>query len=240
MRTLLVDDEAAARGYLKDMLTAHPEIQVMAEARDGLEAIEKINRLRPDLVFLDVQMPVLDGFAVLPYLKHRPLIIFCTAFDQYALRAFEVSALDYLLKPPEPARLAKSLEKARDEWGKLERLGEQVKPAGPRNIVVHKHNKYQVLWLRDIHMFIKEGRYTSAVVDDNQRFLTDLSLDKLAKDIVDPSFMRVSRSAIIRKEFISTFAVKSFGTGEIVTRIGERIAVSRGRLRDFKTWFFGA
>src|SRR4051812_23820397 len=112
IRTLVIDDEQPARERLKQLLTAHPDIDVIAEAGDGVEAAEKIAALSPDLVLLDIQMPGASGLDVAASLgKPRPAVIFCTAFDQYAVDAFELSALDYLLKPVNRARLASALDR---------------------------------------------------------------------------------------------------------------------------------
>ena len=124
MRCLVVDDERSAREYLRDLLDEIQGIEVIGEAKDGLDAIDKINRLRPELVLLDIQMPVLNGLSLIPYLKHRPLIVFVTAYDQYAIDAFRVHAVDYLLKPVERQLLAEAIQRAQHEWQKLQALHE--------------------------------------------------------------------------------------------------------------------
>ncbi|MEO7733217.1 MAG: response regulator, partial [Kofleriaceae bacterium] len=112
MRVLIIDDERLARSELRRLLGAHPELEIVGEARNADEALDQIARFAPDLVFLDVRMPGCDGFELLERLDDAPAVIFTTAFDQYALRAFEVSALDYLVKPIRPDRLAAALAKA--------------------------------------------------------------------------------------------------------------------------------
>lgn len=114
LRTLLVDDEAPARMLLREYLGAHGDVEIVGECENGLDAVHAVDRLAPDLVFLDVQMPRLDGFEVLELLDPRPAVVFCTAYDQYALRAFEVSAVDYLLKPFGRERLAAALDRVRE------------------------------------------------------------------------------------------------------------------------------
>src|SRR4051794_22459197 len=112
MRSLIIDDEAAARSRLTRLLTAHPEVEVAGEASDGLQALDRIEQLRPDLIFLDIQMPGLNGFEVLRSMPGgaQPLVVFVTGFDRHALEAFETNALAYLLKPVERERLAAVLE----------------------------------------------------------------------------------------------------------------------------------
>ncbi|HEV2105183.1 MAG TPA: response regulator, partial [Candidatus Eisenbacteria bacterium] len=112
MRVLLVDDEAPARALLREYLAAHPGVEIAGECANGFEAVKAIAETRPDLVFLDVQMPKLDGFEVLELLEPPPAVIFCTAYDEPALRAFEVHAVDYLLKPLGRERLAEALARA--------------------------------------------------------------------------------------------------------------------------------
>src|ERR1700689_19548 len=120
VRAMIVDDEELARGFLREMLGIHPDIEVVAECPNGFEAVKSIGDTRPDLLFLDVQMPKLDGFEVLELIDPGPVVIFVTAYDQYAMRAFDAHAVDYLLKPFSPERFEKALERAR------QRLGEHV------------------------------------------------------------------------------------------------------------------
>ncbi|HEY6194359.1 MAG TPA: response regulator, partial [Candidatus Eisenbacteria bacterium] len=124
MRVLVVDDEVPARALLREYLGAHPGIELAGECANGFDAVKAIAELAPDLVFLDVQMPKLDGFEVLELLDPPPAVIFCTAYDEYALRAFEVHAVDYLLKPFGRERLAEALDRARA------RLALAAAPAG--------------------------------------------------------------------------------------------------------------
>src|SRR6516165_10990471 len=118
MRAIIIDDERLARSELKKLLTDYPEIEVVAEAANASEGIEKIENLNPDLVFLDIQMPGKTGFDLLAELDRAPHVIFTTAYDEYALKAFEVNALDYLMKPVEPKRLADALQKLQVEEDK--------------------------------------------------------------------------------------------------------------------------
>ena len=113
MKALVIDDERLARLELRRLLAAHPEVEIMGEARDGEEALALIAKLGPDLIFLDIQMPGMSGFDLLERLEDLPQVIFTTAYDEYALKAFEVNALDYLLKPVAPARLAAALARDR-------------------------------------------------------------------------------------------------------------------------------
>src|SRR5712671_2109827 len=119
-KAVIVDDEDLARGYLREMLRAHPDIEIVAECANGFEAVKAIAETNPDLLFLDVQMPKLDGFEVLELIDadRAPAVIFVTAFDEYATRAFDSHAVDYLLKPFDAARLDRALERARERVGR--------------------------------------------------------------------------------------------------------------------------
>ena len=238
MRTLLVDDEAHARQYLRDLLANHAQIEVIGEAENGLEAIEKINRFVPDLVFLDIQMPVLNGFRVLNYLQCKPLIVFCTAYDQFAIKAFETNALDYLLKPVTAERLAKSLQKVDQEWEKMTQFQQLLSEAeGLRDVVCHRNNAYHVFWLQDIQFFAKEGRYTAVQTELDGTFLTELTVDHLEKQIQNDAFFRINRATIIRRDIIRQFKIQTYSTGKIETADGHSFSVSRSRLQSFKQWF---
>jgi len=133
MRVAIVDDEALARSVLREYLAALPEVEVVAECANGFEAVKVVSELQPDLLLLDVQMPKLDGFEVLDLVGRDVAVIFVTAYDQYALRAFEVHAIDYLLKPFSAARLAEALDRARERLSRGERLpiAEVTKAARP-------------------------------------------------------------------------------------------------------------
>src|SRR5271169_4645292 len=124
LKAVIVDDEALARGYVREMLRAHPEIEIAAECANGFEAVKAIGETTPDLVFLDIQMPKLDGFEVLELIDPGPAVVFVTAYDEYAMRAFDAHAVDYLLKPFDAERFERSLERAKA------RLGERTMPAG--------------------------------------------------------------------------------------------------------------
>ncbi len=237
MRTILIDDEEGARGHLRELLRAHTNVDVIAEADHPLEAIRLVNELAPDLVFLDIQMPLMDGFDLIPYLESQPIIIFCSAYDAYALEAFEVNALDYLLKPVDPPRLAQALERARGEWQKLEALAMMApRPHGLRNIVCQVGGRHRVLWLREITAFHKEGRYTAAHTADAS-YLTDLTLDYLERKIVHPDFFRINRGVILRKDQVRAFEARPHGSATVTTISGEALTVSRSRFGAFKDWF---
>ena len=150
MKALVIDDERLARLELRRLLAAHPEVEIVGEARGGEEALALISKLGPDVIFLDIQMPGMSGFDLLERLEDLPQVIFTTAYDEYAIKAFEVNALDYLLKPIPPARLAAALAKVRPRADK------------PRleQVFVRDGDRCWIVRLTDIFLLESEGNYT--------------------------------------------------------------------------------
>jgi two-component system LytT family response regulator len=150
MKALIIDDERLARLELRRLLAEHPEIEIVGEAATGEEALALIPRLAPDLLFLDIQMPGMTGFDLLEHVEDLPQVIFTTAYDEYAIKAFEVNALDYLLKPIPPARLAGALAKVRPRSGK------------PRleQVFVREGERCWIVRMADIFLLESEGNYT--------------------------------------------------------------------------------
>ncbi|CAM2065290.1 Response regulator [Sulfidibacter corallicola] len=240
MRTLLIEDEDGARAYLRGLLEGHDDVAVVGEAENGLKAIEAVNRLEPDLIFLDVQMPVLNGFEILGYFKHHPMIVFCTAFDEYAIKAFEVNALDYLLKPVDPHRLSQCLEKIRQECRKRDSLQAlALEPDRTRNLVCRRGQSYHLVWLREVCMIFKDGRYTAVRTSEGGQYFLDLTIDQVDGKICNDHFFRINRATIMRREAVRRFGALPNGNGELETEWGESLSISRGRLAEFRRWFQG-
>ncbi|MBZ5619048.1 MAG: LytTR family DNA-binding domain-containing protein [Acidobacteriia bacterium] len=207
MNSLIVDDEASARSRLTRLLSAHPEVRIVGEAADGLEAIERIERLHPDLVFLDIQIPGLDGFQVIRSLRPavpRPLIVFVTGFDQHALEAFEANALAYLLKPVETERLAAVLERAAKlcEFERLRseeerRVADTVRSRAPvlQQIVGRKRDRFILLSPDDILYFSAENGLLKAKTATDS-YLVTYQLAEL-EAALPPSFFRARRSVLV-------------------------------------------
>ena len=168
MRTLIVDDEAIARRELRRLLREHPSVEVVGEAEGVEDAKKKLERLDLDLLLLDIEMPGGSGFSLLEQIDPVPHVVFTTAYDEFALRAFEVNALDYLMKPIEPARLARALEKVERD------LREEVPPtSGERlgldqRVFVRDGDRCWFLALREVVMFKSEGNYSRVVFDDGR------------------------------------------------------------------------
>jgi two-component system LytT family response regulator len=216
MRALLVDDERIARQELSRLLAAHPEIEIAAEAHNGEQAQELILKLAPDVVFLDIQMPGMTGFELLAKLEDVPQIIFTTAYDEYAIRAFEVSALDYLLKPIAPARLAAAVAKLRP----------RKTPPRLEQVFVRDGERCWLVRVADIYLLESEGNYTR-VCFKGERPLIARSLAALEARL-DPSiFFRTSRAQLINLKWVAKVQPGPAGNLEITLRSGEAISASR-------------
>ena len=205
---LIVDDEAAARNRLRQALSDNHHLQVLGEARDGVEAVEKIEALAPQLIFLDIQMPGMDGFDVLRQLpkERMPAVIFVTAFDQYAIRAFEVSAIDYLLKPYSEERLHQALNRVvcslatahkDDVYKLLEQLpSEKI----VRQLPVRAKKRIKLLSTDSICRIVSEHRLITVYDRNGARYWTNETLDQLQKRLDPEIFFRIHRSSIINMQ----------------------------------------
>jgi two-component system LytT family response regulator len=210
-KAIVIDDEPAARRLMKNLLQEHNDVvEIIAEANDGKEAIEKIERLKPDLIFLDIQMPDLTGFEVIEQLTERPNIIFTTAYEQYAIKAFETFSIDYLLKPIKEERLQKSIEKLK-QFGRLNHtinvngLQEIIRqfqaPKKATALPIKTGDRIILLRYENIVYFEAQDKYVCVFTTEGQKHLTDQPLSALAEKLPSP-FCRIHRSYIINKEKI--------------------------------------
>jgi two-component system, LytTR family, response regulator len=230
VKVLIVDDERLARNELRRMLGALPEVEVAGEARSADEAIELIERAQPDLLLLDVQMPECDGFELLERLESAPAVIFTTAFDHYALRAFEVSALDYLVKPIPPDRLAAAIAKAA---GRIVSSPESVRLGAGRKIFVRDGERCWFVALEDIVVMESEGNYTQLRFGDHRPMLPR-SLAALEERLDPVLFFRANRRQIINLRHVQSIAPAIDG-GLVVTLTGGlAVEMSRRQARKFQ------
>ena len=207
--SLIIEDEPLARQRLKRLLAAHDTITVIGEATNGAEGLQLIEALVPDLIFLDIEMPVLNGFDMLSRLKKMPKVIFTTAYDQYAVKAFDEESVDYLLKPVEKERLAKAVTKLRlfesqvaDYSIPLELLMKQlnVKKA-IKTLTVKIGDRILLIKMEEVVFMEAEEKYVFLNTLDGKRYLTDFTLSALEEKMPE-HFMRISRSCIINTELI--------------------------------------
>jgi two-component system LytT family response regulator len=231
MRALIVDDERLARTELRRLLAAHPSLIIVGEAANAGEAHAAIAALAPDLVFLDVQMPGGSGFDLLASLDAAPAVIFTTAFDQYALRAFDVSALDYLLKPIEPARLAHALRKLEPKTAISPAQDKAMAVDG--KVFIKDGERCWFVALEHIMLFESEGNYTRVYFDGNRPLMLR-SLNQLEARLDPARFLRVSRRQIINLDFVAGIAPGP-GASMVLTLKGDiKVPMSRRRAAQFR------
>lgn len=240
MRAIIIDDERLARTELRKLLQEFPEVDVVDEASNAEEGVQKIEAQNPDLIFLDIQMPGKTGFEMLQELDHAPTVIFTTAYDDYALKAFEVNALDYLLKPIEPKRLADAVEKVKklhtgngestgaSSWAEpLRLLGEQDQ------VFVKDGDRCWFVRLADVRLFESVGNYAKVFFGNNKPLILK-SLNALEERLDPKSFFRANRKHIVNLQAIEK--VESYFNGGLLLELkgGEKIEVSRRQTVKFK------
>lgn len=240
VRILVVDDEPVARAGLRAMLTAFDWVEVVGEAADGEAALEEINRLQPELVFLDVQMPGMLGTEVLSRMELQPFVIFTTAFSQHAVNAFELGAVDYLLKPFGPGRLSAAMERIRAAIGEpagvgaLERLTGALSSGPISRLFVRTGGSLVPLMITDVEWFEADGDYVIAHTDVKQHPL-NLSLNRLEERLDPKRFVRVHRAHIVNLDRVRAFRRDSRGNLEAELINGGRVPVSRARAQELRS-----
>lgn len=238
IKAVIIDDERLARNELKKLLADFPEIEVVGEASNANEGIEKIDSLAPELVFLDIQMPGKTGFDMLAEMDRTPNVIFTTAYDEYALKAFEVNALDYLLKPIEPKRLADAIQKLQGHDDKDEHAG---MPMQFNRSILQENDQVFVkdgerCWfvkLMDIRLFESVGNYAKVYFGPNKPLILK-SLNSLEERLDEKIFFRANRKHIVNLRLIEK--VEPYFNGGLLLELkgGEKIEVSRRQTVKFK------
>jgi two-component system LytT family response regulator len=236
MRVLIVDDEAPARVRLRQMLAAHADLEIAGEAETGVQAMEMAVALQPDLLLLDIQMPGSSGIDVAACLPQpRPHVIFCTAYDQHAVDAFELHAVDYLLKPISRARLAQALDRVRalSAGGGDPALDRAIRgrPAGPARFLVKNAGHYLVVGEARVIYFVSEEGLTRLVAEGGQYWM-DPTLNDLEQRLDPARFFRISRAALIGLNAVAEVFPMPGGSGEVLMKNGQRLEVSRRRFRE--------
>jgi two-component system LytT family response regulator len=241
IRVLLVDDEELARDRLRRLLSEVADVTVVGEAADGAEAMERIAELSPDVVLLDIQMPGCTGLEVAASLAEpRPHVIFCTAYDRYAIDAFELHAVDYLLKPVSRARLHTALERVR-AGGAAAPLVPAVHAAVPmKRFLGRKGNRYRVVPAGEVLCFLSEDGLTKLQAADGHHYWIPPTLNDLEARIDPAQFFRISRAAIVNLDAVHELIPLDGGQGEVTLKDGTRLEVSRRRFRDLTERLGGA
>tara|TARA_B100000780_G_C21105133_1_gene446187 strand:- start:975 stop:1715 length:741 start_codon:yes stop_codon:yes gene_type:complete len=240
IRTIIIDDERLARQELRNLLKQDSRIEVIDEASHADEAIAKIEEHKPDLIFLDIQMPGKNGFEMLEQMESTPEVIFVTAYDEYAIKAFEVSALDYILKPVPEDRLTDALNKAiaeiedrkKHEDHEVESLSDEVL-SDTDQVFVKDGDRCWFVTLKDIRLFESEGNYVRVYFEDNKPLILK-SLNNLDKRLSDKSFFRANRKHIINLRWIDKMETWFNGGLLVILKDGKKIEISRRQAVKFK------
>lgn len=235
MKALIIDDERLARKELMKLLEEHPSIEVVGEAMNAEEAINMVNELNPDLLFLDIQMPGKTGFQLLEELDAVPFVVFTTAYDEFALKAFEVNALDYLLKPIQADRLSETVSKILDkEKSKSAAARSADKKLGLSDqVFVKDGDRCWFVSLNNVRMFESDGNYIK-VYFDNNRPMIHKSLNALDEKLDERAFFRASRKHIINLSWVE--GIEQWFNGGLMVKLkgGDKVEVSRRQAAKFK------
>lgn len=240
-KVAIIDDESSGRKLIREYLEDFPEMIIVAEANNGVDALREINKFKPDLVFMDIQMPGMTGFDVLTKLEELPQIIFSTAYDKYALQAFEVHAIDYLLKPYTKERFKKALSKIpnSDDNSTLAPLANSLLMDNtdyPERILVQFQKKLVTVAVNDIIWIEAYGDYSRIHVGENI-YVSNYGISILEEKMDPKFFLRVHRSAIINLDQIQV-ADKYGKSYQLVMKNGEKVMVSRGYKEKLQQYIF--
>ncbi len=238
---MVIDDEQLARQFVIEYLENFDQIDIIAESGKASEAIKLINEEKPDLVFLDVQMPGKDGFEVLEQITHEPFVIFCTAYDKYAIRAFEKNTIDYLLKPLDKNRfdkaVTKAVERIRNNDKNFERLIDEISQQQPRNftsnLFVQKTEKLVNLQVHSIICLEASGDYT-VISTAKDQFVSSSGISKLATRLDPAIFIRIHRSTIININHLQELEKHTNGTLSVVMNNKKNYSVSRSYAKTIR------
>lgn len=232
VRTLVVDDEELARQVLRELLQAHPEIEVVAECRNGLEAVKAVSEHKPDLLFLDVQMPKLTGFDVLELIGPETPVIFVTAYDEYAMKAFEVHAVDYLLKPVGKDRLASALERVKSRSNQKPTLPAELtaaaRPAGQfaERLVVKDGTRVTLIPVAKLDFAEAQDDYV-ALASEGKKHLKQQTIAGLEASLNPKHFVRIHRSYVVNLDRVTRIEPYGKDSRVAVLSTGVRLPVSR-------------
>lgn len=225
MKAIIVDDERLARNELKTLLANHKEIEVIAECANAAEAKEKIDSLKPDVVFLDINMPGKSGLELVEEISALPDVVFVTAYDEHAIKAFELNAFDYLLKPVQPQRLSETLKKLAEK--EVVSKGENTGPLDENELIFIKDGeKCWFVKLSDVRLFESEGNYVRVYFENNKPLILR-SLNNLEARLNERQFFRASRKHILNLKWIAS--VETWFNGGLMVKLkdGKEVEISR-------------
>ncbi|MBO9732057.1 MAG: LytTR family transcriptional regulator DNA-binding domain-containing protein [Chitinophaga sp.] len=235
-KILIIDDEQDARSLIREYLEAFSAFEIIGECENGFDAIKKINQLEPDIVFLDIKMPGLSGFQVVQQLIHMPQVIFTTAYDQYALKAFEANAIDYLLKPYTADRFGRAMQKVSvhypGDFLKTQRVANEYTGQAPTRILVENGNKFIALNVEHIIFFEAEKDYTHIHTED-KTYLSNFGIGVLEQRMSPALFLRIHRSYIINIHCIKEVTREGYSV-QVTMKNNKVLNVSRKYMDELK------
>ncbi len=239
---IIIDDEELGRKIIREYLGSHPEVEVKAECENAYEALETIEEHHPDLLFLDIQLPEVDGFELLGMLEEVPLVIFSTAYDQYALKAFEVNAIDYLLKPFDQKRFDMALERAKrglqlraTEGGRIDQLLRYLRQEREYQgkLLIKQSGKIIILNLDEIQWIEAMGDYVN-IHTSEESYLVQQSLSHLESRLDPNRFVRIHRSSIVNLDAVQKIVNWANGKYKVYLKDGEELTLSRSGAKRLK------
>ncbi|WDO11724.1 LytTR family DNA-binding domain-containing protein [Flavobacterium sp. WW92] len=232
IKAVIVEDSRLARNELKELIKNHPEIEIIGEAENVDSGFQLINSVQPDLLFLDINMPEKDGFELLEMLDRVPITVFTTAFDEYAIKSFEYNALDYLLKPINPKRFARAIEKVSANL--IEKEEKNSKKLTLNNqIFLRDGEKCWLVKIADIYLFEVDGNYTKIFFQDEKAIISK-SLNQIEEKLPEDYFFRANRNQIINMEYIGK--IDPWFSGNLLVHMPKetKVEISRRQTNNFK------
>ena len=238
MKVIIIDDEPLARSIVKEYLQDFAEAELAAECNDGFEGIKAIQQYQPDLIFLDIQMPKITGFEMLELIENPPAVIFTTAFDEFAIKAFELNAVDYLLKPFSKERFQKAVQKYLNQQNNSAAVEQTIEtaaesPSQQNRVVVKDGNKIKIIPVHQIHFLEAADDYVKIVSNDGS-FLKKRTMSFFEKSLAQFQFVRVHRSFIVNTQLITRIDAYEKDSHLLFLTTGEKIPVSKSGYSKLK------
>lgn len=241
LKCIIIDDEPLARSLMREMLEPLEMVQIVDECANGFEGLKSVQTHQPDLIFLDVQMPKINGFEMLELIEHPPSVIFVTAFDEYAVQAFDVNAIDYLLKPIEPARLEKAITKVVQQQGKageprlMEPAPHIMLPEQTQRVVVKEQGEIKIIPLDKI-LFLEAADDYVKVHTKEKYFLKYQTMARFEQQLPAQQFVRIHRSYIVNVSFVNKIELLEKEQYTVLLNNGQNIPVSKSGYTKLKTF----
>lgn len=240
LKCIIIDDEPLARAMLTELLAREDNIEIIATCANGFEGLKAIQDLKPDLIFLDVQMPKINGLEMLELLENPPSVIFVTAFDEFAVQAFEVNAIDYLLKPIEPSRLNKAIQKASQglptlDSNKKETYQQVVLPDQMQRVVVKEQGEIKIIPLDKIVYLEASDDYVKVHVKDRY-YLKYQRMSRFEQQLPSQTFVRIHRSFIVNSQYIHKIELLEKDQYVLILQDGKQLAISKSGYSKLKSF----